>query len=167
MANHRVPAGPAGEDPLEPRRHSPASGIREVTSVPLWCWWIAVVFAISLPWAGFTHVPQWSRVHWIPFTDPADKPRDVLANIALFVPFGYSFAGRRRSRFRLVEAVLAAAVVSLGAEATQLFSMLRYPSATDVSSAAIGALVGAAAGVTWPPTFPGSTPSKDRTAEEP
>jgi VanZ family protein len=84
-------------------------------------------------------------VHWIPFTDPADAPRDLLANIALFVPFGYSYVSRRAGRFRILEALLAATVVSVSAEATQLFSTLRYPSATDV----IAAIAGASAGAAW------------------
>jgi glycopeptide antibiotics resistance protein len=109
--------------------------------VRLWAWWIVLVWAISFPWTGFTPSPQWSRVHAIPFTDPADRPRDMLANVVLFVPFGYSFARGRR----WWAVVLAAAVVSVSAEATQLFGTERYPSATDVTAA----LVGAAAGALW------------------
>ena len=116
-----------------------------VRRVPLWCWWIPVVVLLSLPWIGFTATPQWFCVHWIPFTDPADKPRDLLANIALFIPFGYSYVRHRPGRFRILEAALVALVVSVvGAEATQLFSTERYPSATDVFAAMVGASAGAA-----------------------
>jgi len=118
-------------------------GTARLRKLPLWCWWIPIVWAISLPWIGFTTEPQWSRVHWIPFTDPADKPRDLLANIVLFIPFGYSFANHRMSRFRILESVVAAALVSVCAESTQLFSTLRYPSATDVIAAMAGASAGA------------------------
>jgi glycopeptide antibiotics resistance protein len=107
--------------------------------VPLWVWWIALTWLISLPWRGFTLEPQWSRVHWIPFTDPADRPRDFVLNVLFFVPFGYSF-GRTR-RWHAV--ALIAALVSLSAEATQLFGTVRYPSATDVTAAVIGAVLGA------------------------
>jgi glycopeptide antibiotics resistance protein len=107
--------------------------------VPLWVWWIAVVWAISFPWQGFTIRAQWSRVHIVPFGDPADRPRDIIANVALFVPFGYSYA--RRGLWW--KAVLAAALVSVTAEATQLFSTERFPSATDVAAGAIGAALGA------------------------
>ncbi|MEO7407782.1 MAG: VanZ family protein [Vicinamibacterales bacterium] len=112
-------------------------------SLPLWCWWIPVVWLLSFPWIGFTRVPQWTRVHTVPFADPADKFRDVAANILLFVPFGYSIAGRRGAIAGLVGAVAAASVVSAGAEATQLFSTKRYPSATDIACATAGALAGA------------------------
>ena len=106
---------------------------------PLWVWWIALTWLISLPWSGFTLAPQWSRVHRVPFTDPADRPRDFVLNVLFFVPFGYSFA---RTRRRLL-APLAAALVSLSAEATQLFGTVRYPSTTDVSAAIVGAALGA------------------------
>ena len=73
--------------------------------------------------------------------------------------------GSRGSRFRIVEALLAATVVSVCAEATQLFSTLRFPSATDVIAAMAGAAAGAwvsqvpkSAGLT--PTLPMSYPSK-------
>jgi glycopeptide antibiotics resistance protein len=107
--------------------------------LPLWIWWIPLTWAISLPWSGFTVQPQWSRVHWIPFTDPADAPRDFLLNVLLFVPFGFSFARTRRAAL----APIAAALVSVTAEATQLFGTVRYPSATDVTAAVIGAAMGA------------------------
>lgn len=111
-------------------------------TVPLWCWWIPLVWAISFPWAGVT-APHWARIHWIPLADPADHVRDMIANTLLFVPFGYSFAGGRTGRARISGAVLAAAAVSLSAEATQLFSTSRFPSATDVSAAVAGAALGA------------------------
>jgi glycopeptide antibiotics resistance protein len=109
--------------------------------VPLWLWWIAVVLAVSFPWTGLVSSPQWDRVHPIPFTDPADRPRDFLANIALFVPFGYSY-GRRAPIWR---AVALAAAVSVTAEATQLFSTTRFPSATDITAALAGSALGAVA----------------------
>ena len=114
-----------------------AGGVRRL---PLWVWWIPLAWVISLPWRGFTLAPQWSRVHWIPFTDPADRPRDFVLNVLFFVPFGVSL-GRSQ---RMHAVALAAALVSLSAESTQLFGTVRYPSATDVTAAVIGASVGAA-----------------------
>jgi glycopeptide antibiotics resistance protein len=113
-----------------------AAGTRRI---PLWVWWIPLAWLISLPWSGFTIVPQWSRVHWIPFTDPADRPRDFVLNVLFFVPFGASL-GRAQQWYVVA---LAAALVSLSAEATQLFGTVRYPSATDVTAAVIGATAGA------------------------
>jgi len=102
---------------------------------------VLVVWAISFPWSGRTSRPQWNRVHSVPFTDPADRPRDVVANIILFVPFGFSY-GRRGAWWK---AVGIAAVVSVIAETTQLFSTWRFPSATDVTAAIGGTAFGALA----------------------
>jgi glycopeptide antibiotics resistance protein len=105
--------------------------------------WIAVIFVVSLPWIGFATEPQWDRLYWIPFTDPQDKPLDLVTNIALFLPFGYGFARDIRSaRRRLGRIALTAVVVSVAAETPQLFSTLRNPSATDVAYAVAGALAG-------------------------
>lgn len=110
--------------------------------VPLWVWWIPVVVGVSLPVVGFTFEPQWSRVHVVPFSDPEDKPRDTLLNIAMFIPFGYFFARGWGMPGALAGAMAAAALVSAGAEATQLFSTERNPSGTDVSMAVAGAAAG-------------------------
>jgi glycopeptide antibiotics resistance protein len=115
--------------------------------IPSWAWWIPVVVGLSLPIFGFTPRPQWSRVHLIPFTDPEDKPRDQLVNIAMFVPLGYLFARGRRMPHAVAGAMVAAAIVSAGAEATQLFSTERNPSATDITMAVAGGAIGSVLGV--------------------
>jgi glycopeptide antibiotics resistance protein len=109
--------------------------------VPLWVWWIPVVFAASAPLAP-TGTPQWHRVHALPFSDPDDKVTDLAVNVLLFLPFGYSFA---RSAGRTALVLPVAAATSIGAEAMQVFSMVRNPSGTDVVYAMVGAVVGAAA----------------------
>lgn len=115
--------------------------------VPLWAWWIPVVVGLSLPVFGFTPHPQWGRVHLVPFSDPEDKPRDEIVNIAMFIPLGYLFARGRRLPRALLGAMAVAAIVSVGAEATQLFSVMRNPSATDVTMAMAGAGLGSIVGV--------------------
>ena len=105
--------------------------------IPLWVWWIPVVLIASFP-LGPTPIPQWDRVHLVPFTDPADKVEDFAVNILLFVPFGYSFARDRG----LAALAPAASLVSAIAELTQLFSSVRYPSGTDVFYAVVGAVAG-------------------------
>ena len=124
-------------------------------SPPLWLFWVILVWIVSFPWIGFTPEPQWHRVHLVPLSDPADKFRDMVANVLLFLPFGFS-AGRRRLVGRAVVRALALAfIVSVIAEGTQLFSTRRYPSATDVSAALLGSLLGVMATV-WlrPPSKP-------------
>jgi glycopeptide antibiotics resistance protein len=105
--------------------------------LPLWVWWIPVVLIASFP-LGLTPLPQWDRVHPVPFTDPADNVEDLVVNILLFLPFGYSFARDRG----LAWLPLAAGLVSATAELTQLFSTVRYPSGTDVFYAVAGAIAG-------------------------
>jgi glycopeptide antibiotics resistance protein len=121
----------------------PLTVVKGVTRrVALWAWWIPVVVGLSLPIFGFTPRPQWGRVHLIPFTDPDDKPRDQLVNIVMFIPLGYLFARGRRMPRAVTGAIVAAAMVSTCAEATQLFSTERNPSATDLSMAVAGAAIG-------------------------
>jgi glycopeptide antibiotics resistance protein len=110
---------------------------RSPARIPLWVWWIPVVLIASFP-LGPTPVPQWERVHLVPFTDPADKVEDFAVNILLFLPFGFSFARDRG----LTWLPLAAGRVSAVAELSQLFSTVRYPSGTDVAYAVVGAAVG-------------------------
>ena len=86
-----------------------------------------------------------------PFRDPADQPRDAASNFLFYVPFGWSFVSGRRSRGVLMQAVAVAFVTSVAAEATQLFSTVRFPSATDVLMAVCGTLLGSMLVVLWEP----------------
>jgi len=110
-----------------------------------WPLWIVVVAIASGPWFGVVRHPQWERVTWIPFHGFEDRPRDVLVNFLLFVPFGWSFVKSRTGRGRIVATVLAAAAVSLAVEIPQLFFRFRDASATDVVMAMVGAGAGSLA----------------------
>jgi glycopeptide antibiotics resistance protein len=112
-----------------------------VRRVPLWVWWILVVWFVSFPWIGWTSTPQWQRAQWVPFAGRGDRPRDMVANVLLYVPFGFS-GGRRMTWWQVA---LASAVVAASAETLELFSRTRFPSATDVVWAASGALAGVGA----------------------
>jgi glycopeptide antibiotics resistance protein len=113
--------------------------------VKLWMWWILVVIVVSGPWFGIVREPQWGRVTWIPFHGFEDKPRDVVANFLLFVPFGWSFAASRPRARSVPAAIALSAAVSLAVEIPQLFYRLRDPSATDVLMAICGAAAGSLA----------------------
>lgn len=110
--------------------------------VPLWCWWAVLALIISAPWDGFTSHIHWERLALVPFMDPQDNPRDLLLNVAFFVPFGYSFLKHWRGARRLVVTVMAACAVSACAESLQLYSHSRNASGTDIAAAAAGALAG-------------------------
>jgi glycopeptide antibiotics resistance protein len=107
-----------------------------------WPFWILVVVAASGPWFGIVREPQWDRVTWIPFTGFGDKPRDMIVNVLLYVPFGWSYVKNRSRRASVLGAIAAAALVSIAVEIPQLFYRLRDPSATDVVMAVIGAAAG-------------------------
>lgn len=109
-----------------------------MSRVPLWVWWIPVVWLVSFPLAP-TLEPQWDRVQPVPFNGPADKIEDLAINFLLFVPFGYLFS---RWRHRPGLMTVAAAATSISAELLQLFSRVRYPSGSDVAYAVAGALAG-------------------------
>jgi glycopeptide antibiotics resistance protein len=113
--------------------------------VKLWMWWILIVIVVSGPWFGIVREPQWGRVTWIPFHGLEDKPRDVVANFLLFVPFGWSFAASRPRARGVLAAIAWSAAVSLAVEIPQLFYRLRDPSATDVLMAICGAAAGSIA----------------------
>jgi len=110
-----------------------------------WPFWILVIAVASGPWFGVVSHPQWERVTWVPFQGAEDKPKDVLVNFLLFVPFGWSFAKSHRGMAAVGAAVAAAAIVSIAVETPQLFYRLRDPSATDVVMAMCGAGAGSLA----------------------
>ena len=107
-----------------------------------WVFWVLIVWFVSFPWIGFTFEPQWHRIHSVPLSDPADKFRDIAANILLFLPFGFAVTRRRAAVTGLLLTVGLAVIVSVSAEAMQLFSTKRYPSATDVVAGVLGAVAG-------------------------
>jgi glycopeptide antibiotics resistance protein len=107
--------------------------------VPLWVWWIPIVWVVSFP-LGLTIEPQWSRIHALPFSDPSDKATDLILNVLLFVPFGYSL-WRWSGAFLVV--LMGALLTSLSAELLQVFSTIRFPSGTDVATGVTGAMLGA------------------------
>jgi len=107
-----------------------------------WPLWILVIAVASGPWFGVVREPQWERVTWIPFTGFEDKPKDVLQNFLLFIPFGWSFVKSRRGLAGVGAAAAAAVLVSIAVEIPQLFYRLRDPSATDVFVGMCGSAFG-------------------------
>lgn len=114
-----------------------------------WQFWIVVIFAVSGPWFGIARAPQWDRVTWVPFTGQEDKPRDIVANVLLFVPLGWTLVPQRPTGRAVALAVAAGGAASLAIEMLQLFCVLRDPSATDVLMNTCGSAAGAIAGAAW------------------
>jgi VanZ family protein len=104
---------------------------------------VFIVFAV-VPWYDIQNHSHWMNVQWIPFVSPPIKLVDIVINVLLYVPFGYWYArGWSQWRGKVARAILAAAVVSLLTEWTQLYSHSRFPSLSDTTNNIIGAALGA------------------------
>jgi hypothetical protein len=110
---------------------------------------VAVIAAAVVPWGDFQNHPHWGRVGWLPFV-PSEGPvrlRDVIANVILFLPLGAAIAWNATASS--VYAAAAGAAISMVAEATQIYSHGRFPSATDVVTNTCGAYVAATLTHRW------------------
>lgn len=85
--------------------------------------------------------PHWMRIRWVPFVSPPVGAADVIANVLLYVPFGY-FAGRFFRDRRWVTGIVGAALLSCSTEMTQVFGHGRFPSVQDLSMNVLGAAIG-------------------------
>ena len=88
------------------------------------------------------HVAQfelfWSYRKW--FAGDADLGNEIMANIAMFIPFGFLFSALQRPRKSIV--VVLAILFSLTIETLQLFLMRGLFEWDDVFSNMIGAMIG-------------------------
>lgn len=80
-------------------------------------------------------------VEWVPFSRLV-VPRDIMANVALFMPLGYTIA-RPGGRSRIAIALIAGATLSLCAEFYQVYCHDAFPTTTDVLSNTFGTSLGA------------------------
>ena len=106
--------------------------------------WLVLFVLLFLPWGDFQDHTHWFKVAWIPFVSRPVKPLDVIGNIAAFVPLGVllTLALGRGSRWDWLLGLGSALLLAFGAEATQLYSHLRFPSATDLAANVAGAALG-------------------------
>jgi glycopeptide antibiotics resistance protein len=104
--------------------------------------WVAAIIVVCVPFLDFHGHTHWAKVAWIPFVSPPIKTPDLLANVALYLPFGFLWAQDAAAPRALRGIILAAAVLSISVEFSQLFSHSRFPSSTDVVCNVIGAVAG-------------------------
>jgi glycopeptide antibiotics resistance protein len=119
---------------------------RELTISWRTAWLCCVVFIVvvtTYPWTVSWGDARWDRVIWIPFQNMRVS-LDALANIALYVPFGFSYV-QSRLRVRTGEVItvaILAALLSISCEFYQVFNHNRFPSMTDVTSNTVGGMIG-------------------------
>jgi glycopeptide antibiotics resistance protein len=121
---------------------------------------IGVILATTLlPCSNFVGHSHWNQVQWIPFYNHRVDLFDIVANVVLFVPFGYfascclpDFLCDKKTMWVLASATLLSASV----EFLQIYSHSRFPSTTDICCNLLGAALGQCwANVrhdTWPQT---------------
>ena len=106
--------------------------------------WTGLILVLVVPWLNYRNHSHWDKVAWIPFFSKEVQLRDIVANILLYVPWGYFWVRQKRDPTRRVWPVIVfAAVLSIATEASQCYSHGRFPSATDVTCNLFGAFVGA------------------------
>lgn len=71
---------------------------------------------------------------------------DLLQNIALVVPFGFTGI---KAGVRQKQIVILAALLMMSGELFQVYCHNRFPSMTDVTAGTIGAWLGVVVGLRW------------------
>jgi|GEM_PF-1093165 glycopeptide antibiotics resistance protein len=112
----------------------------------IWLVWILGILGLTtMPWENYVGHSHWDLVNWIPFNDHRFAVEDLLANIALFVPFGFflGHASRGASGKKVWSlAFLASAMLSTSVEFFQVYCHNRNPSTTDICNNVLGAALG-------------------------
>jgi glycopeptide antibiotics resistance protein len=108
-----------------------------------------VLLVIGLPWSQFDGTPHWENVYWIPFSGPVRfHPKvifEIVGNVMLFVPVGYSFIRSVSSGIErpLLWAAGVGLASSLSVEAYELFCRYRAIETADLILNTAGTLLGA------------------------
>jgi glycopeptide antibiotics resistance protein len=102
--------------------------------------WVLIIIVIVFPWWSLQNHTHWQSVQWVPFVSPPIRLRDIIGNIALYVPFGWFYI--RRDRASPLACVGWAFLLSLATELSQIYSHGRFPSVQDLLMNVIGAVIG-------------------------
>jgi len=110
-------------------------------------WFCCALFIIGVatyPCSDFRGYADLDRVVWVPFQHMRHS-LDALANIALYVPFGFSYIQSRlhERKYGVVKVALLATLLSVSCEFYQVFCHSRHPTMTDVTSNLVGGVIGA------------------------
>jgi VanZ family protein len=133
---------------------------------------LLLVYVVLVAYASLYPLRGWRDVGISPFAYLAEPwPRyltefDIVANVAVYVPFGFLAAAVLYPRLRGVAAfavaVAAAGALSLVLEAAQSYLPARFPTTVDVLCNVAGAALGAALGLHFTPLISGGPLSRWR-----
>lgn len=123
------------------------------STVALLVWTGVIVMAGILPLHNFVGHSHWEYIQWTVYPRQWRSVRfyfDVIANMALFYPFGLllarRFPGARRAQ--TVALVGSGLLLSAGIEFFQVYCHNRHPSPVDLVSNTIGTALGVTTAVT-------------------
>lgn len=102
---------------------------------------VPVLLITTWPAHQFAGHSHWQMVEWVPFSRLMSI-RDVVANIALFMPLGFAIAWPG-GRARIAIAVITGITLSLFAELYQVYCHDAFPTTADVLSNTLGTALGA------------------------
>lgn len=114
----------------------------------MWPWIAWLLLAIFIVAGSAGHWAPYAAGIWAPTLVNA---RDIVRNVTLYVPFGIlgMIALRRRDLRGVGRVTLIAILFSFANEALQLYTVDRVASLTDIVSAAVGTVSGAAIVALW------------------
>ena len=109
----------------------------------------AVLWKLDVPYVGETASPTITFVPFVPTAESGgSEPLEVVANVALFIPFGL-YLGVLAPRWRWWQAALTAAGASLVLEAAQYLLRVGIPDVSDLVANTAGGLAGIGLARLW------------------
>ena len=124
----------------------------------LWAAWTVFILMLGvLPLSNFVGHSHWEYIKWVPTAEQLRSPFivleltvDAIANILLFVPFGFSYAGRTQEKYLSPFALITLALLlSCGIELYQVYCHNRSTSLLDILDNVLGAYLGFLAGARY------------------
>ncbi len=118
--------------------------------------WLTVILAVTtMPWRDFDGQAHWERIQWTPFPHVMSwgwgKWKERLANVALFVPFGFLAMRARNDRGLRAGLIISGLgfCLSGSAELFQVFTVHRFPTMTDLCTNTFGTICGVVVAHRW------------------
>lgn len=117
----------------------------------VWCVCLGVILYATTIYSNiFVGHSHWMLVRWMPYYEDrgtwAEYIRDIIQNVVLFIPLGYSqyaaASALSTPTHRLRAIGLTALAMSVAAELFQVYSHGRVPSTTDIVNNVAGAMLG-------------------------